>query len=51
MTGCRGQCLALSSEEEVRISLHKCLASAVGIKFFVCAEMLNLSLSPLSVWM
>jgi len=51
MTGCRGQCLALSSEEEVRLSLHKCFASTVGIKFTVCAEMLNLSLSPPSVWM
>ena len=51
MIGCRGQCLALSSEEEVRISLHTCFASTVDIKFIVCAEMLNLSLSPLSVWM
>lgn len=51
MTGCRGQCLALSSEEEVHLSLHECFASAVGIKFIVCAEMMNLSLNPLSIWM
>jgi len=50
MTGCRGQCLALCSEEEVRISLHKCFAAVVCVKFIVCAEMLNLSMSPLSVW-
>lgn len=51
MTGCGGQCLALSSEEEVHISLHKCFASDVGIKFIACAEMLKLSFCPLSVWM
>jgi hypothetical protein len=50
MTGCRAQCFALSSEEKVHISLHKCGAS-VGIKLIVCTEILNSLLSPLSVWM